>query len=55
MTFGDGFVVIRMSSSGSENRRSREEGVCASACLAFQGSYCLEETKGVVTSLMFQK
>lgn len=55
--FSDGFVIIQMSSlgKGGWGCGGGGAGVRLSCLPGRDGSYCLEETKGVVTSLMFQK
>lgn len=51
--WGGGFAVIQMSSLGKRLGGCVEWGL---SCLRGRdGSYCLEQTKGVVTSLMFSK
>lgn len=55
---GDGFAIIQMSSLGKKLGVwvCGVEGGGELSCLRGRdGSYCLEQTKGVVTSLMFSK
>ena len=53
--FSDGFVIIQMSSLGVVVVVLMGGGVPVFCSRGRDSSYCLEETKGVVTSLMFQK